>query len=137
MTTNARLSDEVINMLNSAPSMTMDELENLDTFDWDRLEKAAAADDGDEPTSVKEKIQAFFKENGWDILSVAVDIYWIVQQVFITKKWRYEKHHPVLTFLVTGGTNKEQAKLFCAFGAGVKTMSICAGIGKIIARCIK
>ena len=126
--TNIRLSDEMIKKLNSAPSMTMDELEEY----CDELHNEL-----NNKPSASEKVKVFFNENGWDLLNVAVDIYWIFQQVFITKKWRYEKHHPVLTFLVTGGTNKEQAKIFCAFGAGVKVMSITANLGKIIAKCIK
>ena len=126
--TNIRLSDDVVNKINNAPSFTMKELEDYCDELHDEL--------NDKPT-VKEKTKTFFKENGYDLLNVAVEIYWIVQQVFITRKWKYEKHHPVLTFLVTGGTNKEQASIFCAFGAGVKTMSIFASIGKILARCIK
>ena len=126
--TNIRLSDDVVNMLNDAPSINIDELE-------DRIDEINA--ELNQHKSVKEKLQSFFKENGYDLLNVFVEIYWIVQQIFITRKWKYEKHHPILTFLVTGGRNKEQASIFCAFGAGVKTMSICASIGKIIARCIK
>lgn len=125
MTNNAILNDEMINNVH----YTMGNLE--DTIDEINDELNA-----DKPT-VKEKLQSFFKENGYDLLNVLVETYWIIQQVFITKRWKYEKHNPVLTFLVTGGRNKEQASIFCAFGAGVKTMSICASIGKIIARCIK
>ena len=117
--TNAILNDEMV-------------IGNLE----DTIDEINAELNIDKPT-VKEKAKTFFKENGYDLLNVAVEIYWIVQQIFITRKWKYEKHHPVLTFLVTGGTNKEQASIFCAFGAGVKTMSIFASIGKILARCIK
>jgi hypothetical protein len=125
MTTNAILNDEMINNAH----YTMGNLEN--TIDEINDELNAA-----KPT-VKEKAKTFLNENGYDLLNIAVEIYWIIQQVFITKRWRYEKHHPMLTFLVTGGRNKEQASIFCAFGAGVKMMSITASIGKIIARCIK
>ena len=117
MTTNAILNDEMIGNLEN----TIDEINN-------ELKS--------EPSG-KEKLQSFFKENGWDLLSAAIDIYWIFQQIFITRKWKYEKHSPIITFLVTGGRNKREAEIFCGFGAGVKTVEICASIGKIIARCIK